>query len=338
MINKTANKYWMRSVSFTGLLRMLKAIAQHPDGLRSGEINTIILSKNIRITRRNIKPSKTTIYHYRHTLLQLKAINREGARYCANHTDNEIAKLIKQPEGSKLNETARNIFINLVMRNAECIELFFSMFMPDGVEQSSIESFRRHGKSVVWHRASAPETGVVFKKIADNREMLSCDSPAKINAVLYGLRYWARDELAIIDEYSHPQKGVIMFPLNSGIRGEEAFLNGIKKPEAIYSESNQWTTFSILDLIKTCCEGQKQPVSTLHKSIEHLCREWPGHIYLIPTPIRLATLTAKNRKQEELDLRNFYRDQSGGYISHIRIHSDALSAISRKIEHDIRNH
>ena len=60
---------WMRAVSFAGLHRLLRAVAERPGGLRAGEINGLVLDGRVTLTPRESRPKPTTLYHYRNTLL-----------------------------------------------------------------------------------------------------------------------------------------------------------------------------------------------------------------------------------------------------------------------------
>ena len=60
--NLQQSEYWMRTVSFAGLHRILKAVADFPTGLRASEINNLVLKNKISLTRRNSPPSPTTLH------------------------------------------------------------------------------------------------------------------------------------------------------------------------------------------------------------------------------------------------------------------------------------
>ena len=82
--------YWMRSVSFAGLHRILSAVADAPDGLTASEINELVLNKGVTLTPNNPRPAPTTLYHYRNTLLRLQAITRTGRTLKANVSDPHV--------------------------------------------------------------------------------------------------------------------------------------------------------------------------------------------------------------------------------------------------------
>ena len=339
------NHYWMRTVSFAGLHRILKAVAVFPNGLRAGEINKLVQEKSLVLTQRSSDLAPTTLYHYRNTLLRLRTLKRDGLRLRINDDDPDVCKLLYQPAPANgdqvLSDSARDHFAALVLKNEQCRSLFFDLFMPEGTSSSSVSSFRRNSFPVKWTRRSSYRTReVIFQNDKTGRKAY-CTSPASITAVLYGVRYWARDELGLIDEYCQKADGdVVMFPLSrprhSATGSDCAILKTVRLLLSLRTP-DEWTLFSILDLITHCCEARRQPRSVLFGAIDWLLREWPNHIVLIPTSRALATLTATSAQRETLELRRYYRASNGPYISHIRIHKDIVLKSTEWTNHHARH-
>ena len=189
----------MRAVSFAGLHRILSAVGDAPNGLRAKEINEIVLKQGVTLTPRNSRPKPTTLYHYRNTLLRLGALERDGQRLRANIDSPDVCELLRQPPPANgdqsLNDVARSRFASLVLNNDHCRTLFFNLFMPSGEGCASVSDFREDGVPVKWacQRSSGTET-LVFENQATGR-VLKYASRVSVPAILYGLRYWARDEL-----------------------------------------------------------------------------------------------------------------------------------------------
>ena len=336
--------YWMRAVSFAGLHRVLKAVADYPNGLRAAEINKLVRENDIPLTRRSTPPAPTTLYHYRNTLLRLNALKRDGQMLHVNDDDPDVCTLLRQPapaNGSRsLSNAARDPFAALVLKNEQCRSLFFDLFMPPEVRLESVSSFRRNAVSVRWARhLSINGKEIVFQNNATGCTA-RCASPASVAAILYGVRYWARDELGLIDEYCQQAgEGTIMFPLSC----PEPFTVGIDSPiiqtvRFLLSlrTPGEWTLFSILDLITRCCEARRHPIHVLSGAIDWLRQEWPHHTMLIPTSRALATLTAVSTQRENLELRSYYKAPSGPYVSHIRIHKDVTADPMEVTDHHVR--
>ena len=324
------SKYWMRAISFAGLHCILKAVADFPNGLRAREIDKLVQERDISLTRRSSPPAPTTLYHYRNTLLRLRALKRDGQMLRVNYDDPDVYKLLHQPTpangDTSLCDAAKDLFAALVLKNEQCRALFFDLFMPSDTSFDSVSSFRQNGAPVTWHRPRPSHAReVVFQNSATGRTA-RLTSHAEVAAILYGVRYWARDELELIDEYSQRSDGsTIMFPvLQTGLSGkgiDSAVLQTIclilslRKP-------GEWTSFSVFDLIVCCCEDRRQPIRVLFRAIDRLLHEWPHHIVLIPTSRALATLSATSPQREDMELKRYYKTSNGPYISHIRIHRD----------------
>ena len=321
--------FWMRAVSFAGLYRLLRVVADFPKGLRASEIDTLVRKERISLTLRGSTPSRATLYHYRNTLLQIRALRRSGPILTANTDNPAICELLRQPplaNGDRsLSGIAMDRFAELVLRNEQCRSLFFNLFNPPGVSMTSVSDFRQKGIPVKWRWQSAP--GLREAVLENSRTGLtaSCNTRVSVTSILHGVRYWARDELKLIDEYCQQADGTtVMFPLAQTVPSAEDASSVVQTAHFLLSlrTVEEWTLFSILDLIVRCCEEQRLPIDTLFRSIDWLIRKWPNHIVLIPTSRSLATLTATSPQRERLALRRYYKAPNALYISHIRIHKD----------------
>lgn len=323
------HNYWMRAVSFTALLHTLHLIADFPDGLTAGEIDAALLARDALRTRRNLPPARTTLYHYRNTLLRLGAVQRVGSRLRPNRRHAAVCELLRhRVQENGLDELAHDQFANLVLGNHDCRRLFFDLFLPSVGDTSTAHYFRRHGHPVTWRRDRG--VGVIFKH--ETGTAACYGSPSAIKAVLYGLRYWARDELSLIDEYGSVDGTAVMFP----IRHEGSTFAMAETVLSLCTRSSEWSMFAILDLITRCCVLHHQPIARLYAAIRALVRAWPGHIALIPTSRSLATLTSGSPSRDELELRRYFTNEDGGpYISHIRVHREVtVDPLASEYGHD----
>lgn len=334
----------MRSVSFAGLHRILHAVADAPDGLTAREINELVLNKGLTLTPGNPRPAPTTLYHYRNTLLRLQLLIRTGRRLNANMSDPGVRELLRLPVPANgdqsLNDRARDRFAESVLRNEQCRSIFFDLFMPSHTDSISVADFRHRSSAVEWRhrRSSGGRNEVVFRNRLTGRTAL-CTSPVSKNAIMYGLRYWARNELHLVDEYCVPGGGrTIMFPLSSSVSiatpSHSSVMETVQSLLALRT-SEDWTTFSIYDMILHCCEGARKPRAVLFAAIDWLFRKWPHHTVLIPTSPALATLDTTSLRAEDFVLRSYYRHANGPYISHIRVHKD-VDLIPRRVSTDVQ--
>ncbi len=329
--------YWMRSVSFAGLHRILSAVADSPQGLTAKEINDLVLTKGLTLTPRNPRPAPTTLYHYRNTLLRLRILIRAGRRLHANTDDPDVCELLRMPPppngDQSLHAGAGDRFAGLVLRNEQCRSLFFDLFVPPQTTSIPATAFRHNSTSVEWwYRRSSDGTREVVLRNGTTGRAARYSSRIGKTAIMYGLRYWARDQLLLIDEYCSPSgASTTMFPLSAA--SAAASVTETVRSLLSLRTSDDWTMFSVHDLIKGYCERRRKPRSVLFDAIDWLLREWPYHTALIPTSPTLASLDATSLYREDFALRSYYRHENGPYISHIRVHKDVNAPHRRALHH-----
>ncbi|HEV2396596.1 MAG TPA: hypothetical protein VGS27_06630 [Candidatus Sulfotelmatobacter sp.] len=320
-INNTATtsihpeQFWMRPVSFAGLLRVVQLASEHGDGLRAADLNAKIKEQNIYRTERGT-PSPTTLYHCRNTLLRLGVMGRRNSRYFVNRDLPQVEALLSEmsPRSGELSLIVRDAFADLVLRNQDCRAAFFDLF-TDGKQVSAAE-FRLTAQSVTWNRVTQNDRRtVVLVSRTSAKTVLS--SASEIKSVLYGVRYWAREELRLTDEFFRDDRGAVMYPIRNENQNVDATINEIL---GHVSQNEEWTTFSLPDLAVICCEEQRRPLEILRAAIRKLTVSFPGQVVTVPTSRAFATIAARSRQREELELRVYFRDAQNRYVSHLKIH------------------
>ena len=337
--------YWMRSLSFAGLHRILSAVANAPHGLTASEINDLVLNKGLTLTPNNPQPAPTTLYHYRNTLLRLQVLRRLGRKLQANFSDPAVRELLRLPVprngDQSLDHRARERFASLVLRNDQCRSLFFDLFMPTDQHFITADDFRHRSVAVRWwHQRSSTKRIEVILRNEQTGATARCASPISKTSIMYGVRYWARDQLQLIDEYCAPGGGsTTMFSLSAPNSAVTSINSTIMETVSLLLSlrtSADWTIFSIHDLILRCCETQRKPRTVLFGAIDWLIQEWPRLTVLIPTSSALATVNAMSLYGEDFILKRYYRHGTGPYISHIRIHKD-VSIPHRRASNNVQS-
>jgi len=316
------NTLWMRgSVSFVALRELLFYVAQYPDGVSAKEIDTWARERARLQTQKGSVVSKTTVYHYRNTLLHLGIVKRRGGRYVVNRGNPTVIRLLGMlnPDATSLSLEEREIFAKLVVANTECRRYFFDIFMPDAQMEYDLETWLQKGQSVVWERITTPEGR--FERIY-NRERpekeLWLRTEDERQAILYGVRYWARNELGFLDELFLEGIGGLMFPvhLTGPIPDPRIILalkNSIKPKE-------EWTIFSVRKLASTWGPEYRISLERLYKTLLWVYHNLVRYVVLIPTAESFATITATSPGAERYHLRGYMQDSEGRYVSHIRVH------------------
>ena len=317
----TRRGFWMRSIRFAGLQRVLRFVASCRQGIRAGELNREIVTRQLYRTDRGT-PGKSTLYHCRNTLLKLGAIHHGGQGLSVSPHNAAVRALLSEPApaGEQLSETTRGSFGSLVLSNWDCLRNFFRLFLPDADAISPAE-FMTRAKPVVWLQPRPTRNSrIVELHSTATDDSIRLTSPVEIQSILYGVRYWARDELRLIDEFFETGRGSVMYPIRvlPPIDPAATVLDRILR---LPRDAGDWTTVSVNALLRLVCESEGYPVAALFDGIGRLALRHPSHVVLIPTIPNMAAISATSRNRETFELRGYFADSRGRIISHIRFHN-----------------
>ncbi len=325
-LNRHPSEFWMRPVSFAGLHRILHILAEYPHGLRSGELDSEIRQRRAYLTRSRSAPKRTTLYHCRNTLLRIGALRTREKRLTVNIGAALVVALLAQPppREDSLTPAACDLFAQLVLSNRHCRRHFFDLFMR-GNKRYAVEGFRTKGQSVTWCIERLNDSRHVSLAGVHGWPSVTLRSSSEVKSILYGVRYWARDQLRLVDEFFREGAGVVMYPilapgLESSAREVAQEIIGLIDP------SEEWTRISMRELAAHCCEGGRRPLRDLFGGLRRLGSDFPGQVVLVATSRSFAALTARSQQAEELHLRSYFRDPRGRYISHVRLHRSVQGA------------
>lgn len=313
---------WMRgSVSFVALRELLFYIAQHPDGVRAREMDTWAREKARLRTQEGKVVSKTTVYHYRNTLLHLGIVRRQSGRYIVNREKSHVNRLLRvlNPGIPSLSLEERKLFAELIIANAECRHYFFDIFMPDTRTEYDLETWLQKGQPAVWERLTTSEGR--FERIYNlnhPEKELWLRTEDERQAILYGVRYWARNELGFLDELFLEDIGGLMFPVHlTGPIPDPRILLALRDK---INPEEEWNMFSVRTLAATWGPEYRISLERLYKTLLWVYRNFMRYVILIPTTASFATITATSPSTEQYHLRGYMQDLEGRYISHIRVH------------------
>lgn len=316
----------MRPVSFAGLHRILHILAERPRGLSPGRLDAEVRQRRVYLTARGTLPKRTTLYHCRNALLRMGAIRRRGKELTVAVDNAHVDALLQEPAPSdrSLAPRACDLFGELVLSNRDCRTHFFDLFMPECATYG-VNQLRSQGEPVAWLSPTTDQDGVVVLYARGGSRSLRLESPSEMKGILYGVRHWARDELMLIDEFFREDRGVVMYPVRSP--AVAASVNEITRDIVDLTDPNEeWTMLSVKDLVARCCEQGRRPLRDLSRALERLLVRCSGEVVLVPTSRRFAVLTARSPQREQLQLRGYFRDQQGRYISHVRLHKSIREA------------
>jgi len=317
----------MRAASFVALRDLVGLMAEHPHGLRAKDIERLAQEERGLRTRKGRIPSRTTVYHYRNILFHLEVLTRQRQRYVLNQENPTVHTLLKviSPGSATLSSDERRLFSRLVVSNDDCRRHFLDLFVPKK-DTYGLDDFIFSGQRVAWQNYSGSEGRRVRLHNLDTRgkERWLC-TENEFQAILYGVRYWARNELRFLDELFLEDRGGVMFPVKpiGPVPAPEIVaalleaLNGVK----------EWTVFSIREVIYEWGPRYHIPLERIFHTLLALHGQYSEYIVLIPTAEAFAAITATSPAAEDYQLRSYLRDSKGRYISHFRVHSKLKEAL-----------
>jgi hypothetical protein len=310
----------MRPISFVSLYNILRLPAV-ANMITAKELDAAILHSDVLRTRAGGVPSRTTLYHYRNSMLRLGILVRRDRWLQINSTAPSVAVLLFGPDDrlTELTPAARQALASLVIANLDCRRAFFDLFMP--VSAYRLGEFKRTGLAVYWRRSPTDAGSTVVLQRQSLQGRLELRSPNEIKGVLYGIRYWARDELRLIDEYYREDRGAVMYPIDVDSAGRDSQVIASEVLELLDGPNDNWTTLAVAHLIEVCCEQRHRPVTLLFRALRNLASSFPDRLLLIPTSMALAVMGARSRQREDFVLRSYFQDSLGRFISHVRLHN-----------------
>ena len=320
-------RYWMRGVSFATLHRALCAfeLAQAP--VRSQDISTFVRGDLERVG--GPKPGATTLYRYRSTFHHLGLMSRQARSWRVELGDPLVHALVAlcPGEGASLVAQARVPFAEVVLRHPDCRALLFDLIVSDACGALDFNTFCTRSAPVSWRhvRSGEHQRLEVWNRRTGYRRYY--EDKQAVLSLLYGLRYWVRDELGVVDEYAElGENAATMFvvhPLPAGERAWEARVLDVVRFVLGVRSGAQWTTIEVAELIRRYCVERRQARRVLFAGLDWLCRHRAGSVALVPTPVAVATLSASSASREHLELGRYYRDARGRLIGDVRIHAAA---------------
>jgi hypothetical protein len=320
-------EYWMRATPLLGIRRLGMAAVSSDRPLAAKELNKLLLSLHIVECgdgRASVGP--TTLYHYRRAAERLGVLVRQGRRLTPNMADRDVREFLDPARADMTDSVVRGAAWRIVTRCAEPKRFFFDLFVIGGTEYDSGD-FTLRASPVGWR--TYREDRRTFASLTNLATGAECvlDGPVKVSSIIYGVRYWAKNELCVIDEYYEhgtEHDRVVMYPTQDG--SEQAAKDLLAER---LDRSAEWSTLSLRELITAGCVPRRIRREVLYRKIAALKASMPDSVVMIPAPPSLAALTARSRGQADLQLQN-YMKYGNAYVSHVRIHSEAGRFLDEK--------
>lgn len=296
--------------------------------MRSRDISAFVAADLERV--RAARPGATTVYRYRSTLLRLGLMSKQARLWRVEMGDPLVRALVTLPpgEGALLASSARVPFADVVLRHPDCRALLFDLTVSDARGTLDFDSFCTRSDPVTWRHVRLDDRHRLEVWNRCTGRSWCYEEKQAVFSLLYGLRYWVRDELGVIDEYAElGENAATMFAVHpvapdDGPAWEARVLDAVRFVLSVRSDP-KWTTMEVADLIRRYCIEHHQPRRVLFAGLDWLCRRRAKSVALVPTPVAVATLSTSSASREHLELGRYYRDARGRLIGDLRIHADA---------------
>ena len=321
-------RYWMRGVSFATLHRALCAFARSEVPVRSRDLSAFVTADLERF--RADTPGATTVYRYRSTLLRLGLMSNPARLWRVEMGDPLVRSLVELSpgEGASVVSPARIPFADVVVRHPDCRALLFDLLVPDRSGALDFDTFCSRSDPVTWRHMRHGDHHRLEVRNRRTGQSRCFEEKQAVLSLLYGLRYWVRDELGVVDEYAElGENAATMFAVHPAVPEdgpvwEARVLDAVRFVLGARRDPT-WTTMEVAELIRRYCIEHHQPRRVLFAGLDWLCRRRAKSVALVPTPAAVATLSASSASREHLELRRYYRDARGRFIGDLRIHADA---------------
>lgn len=321
---------WMRWVNFCTLRDLLLLVAESPAKLRPLTLERLGLEKQILVGRGGKPLGPTSRYHHRRTLERLGLIRNKQGSYVPDYHVREVGILTSnQTLGAPLGNKEKGAFGSAALRNKDCYEAFFRLFLQESDDCHDVTEFIGSAKPVELRfdrHTMTREPTVIMRQRGSATETVARGVNA-VQAVHFGLRSWCVDQLSFMDEIYQVGAGYTLFPidltpsadadrLESGLLGLMAF-------------HDDWATARVGDLALEAGITFRVPIAKVKSIIERWLSTHPSLVAGIPTNERFITggLTARQR---EAVLKGFAQERGGALISHIRVHRELADLIKRR--------
>lgn len=322
---------WMRWVNFRTLREILLIVMDSPGRLRTKDLENIGMAKHVLVNREGKPLGPSSRYHHRRTLERLGLVVKVEDRYVPNYDLLELHILTARDMfGEALNAQEKTAFANTVLRNAECYDVFFRLFMTESERPQNVDDFVSWASPLeleVRTDRNAGEPTVLMRQRNGHGETAIKGAKA-VQAIHFGLRSWCVDQLTFVDEMLKTGVGYTLF---ATYIGPPVSVDTVELDLAqLLPFHGEWATVRVGDLVLDAAIRFRMPVDQVRSIIEGWLRVFPQVVAAITTNERFIT-AGQPVAQKALILKGFARERSGAYVSHVRIHRDILSLIQAKL-------
>lgn len=337
---------WMRWLDFRALRDLLLLIGEYPQGLRANELEKLATDEGV-LLRRDGRPYARSIhYHHRRTLERLELIQKQKDRVTLHHQNPEIGALTAQTSiGGRLGSAEKKAFANVVLRNRDCHEVFFTHFRPTRESVSDVWTFVERGRAVevVVRSHFALKSGSEggrgrhdgrnrSKRVAiradEAVDWAVFDGAEAVQAIHFGLRSWCVDQLGFLDVAYKSDGSYVTFPKHIDAPLTDQDL-AARMFEGLHF-ADDWATERIPDFALTAGIEHRVSIEQAKGVLKGWITAHPDLVAGVPTRVGFI-IAGLPESQHDLALKRYLKSSSGAYLSHIRIHRDLRQHVQNRV-------
>jgi hypothetical protein len=314
---------WMRWIDFSKLRDMFVLIAEHDGALRAKDIHNLGVQEAVLVTQKGTPFTLTTTYHYRKTLERLDLVYTSDGRYFVNRDNGVVVAILRvAKKGGQLSESERLNFATLVVQNRACYEHFIRAFLPENLVPLDVNQFVNLGGAVrvlSGMDVSTPKgtEAVVSLQNLNTGFRLESRGENAVQAILWGLRLWAIDQLGFLDEILSTETGYTLYPVNIKKSGDpETTASLLVK---LINSSGEWATLRVPDFILLAGQKYKLSAEMTKEGLSWLYRRYPNLIAAIASSEQFIVTRAHSAQRRAL-LNSYIQLTTGEYVSHFQVH------------------
>ena len=341
--------FWMRWVNFRSLRDILLLVKANPGELRAKDLAQLSTDEGVLLGKDGQPLGPTTHYHHRKTLERLGLLLKYDGRYRLNNELPETNALTTHIVfGKELDAEEKEAFANAVLRNDDCCTVFFNEMLRSPGRVKDVGEFvaqaqpielrvvqgrsRSRGagrKTTKGELERGDQEGYVAIRSVESTDWSTLFGTNAIQAIHFGLRAWAVEQLNFLDEVFHVGGVYTIFPRHVSPHLSLDELNVVMVESLGFD--GEWSTVRVGDFALTCGIKLQASIGQTKGVLSSWMERHPDLVAPIPTNERFITGGSTASRREAI-LKGFLRGPRGAYVSHLRIHRDLQSRIRKEVQ------
>ena len=322
--------YWMRWVDFVKLRDLLALIIESPDRFTPTTLDRAAIDSGAFVSSSGKPFGPSSRYHYRRILEKIELVKRHEGRFVPNLNADEYDQVLSHCKMKELSNNQRYLFGNRVVRNDDCYDTFWKIFMPSK-RPCSLQEFIEEGDPIILkltkvRNSPNSERQLILRNQRDFDSLVEHQGNDAVQAVHFGMRAWGGRQLKFLDELYRVGEGYLIFPIEIRPPVEVATIKSTLIESLEFS--GDWATPRVGDLLFSVASRLKVSLKRVRCVLEDWIRVHSGFVSPITISDRMI-LGGQSERMRPLILKGFLTLPSGEHVSHLQVHHKFADRIRR---------